>query len=47
MPKDKGFQLYNLKDDPAERNDVSEEHPAKVRELLKLLDRYRASGRST
>ena len=40
------FQLYNLRDDPTESSDLSEEHPDKVQELKALLDRYRASGHS-
>ncbi|XP_070563074.1 arylsulfatase B-like [Ptychodera flava] len=33
--------LFNLKDDPAERNDLSEQLPAKVEELRRRLDEYK------
>jgi arylsulfatase A len=39
-------QLYNTKDDPAERKDVSAEHPEIVKELRALLNRYRDEGHS-
>lgn len=45
-PVDDSFQLYNLKKDPKESRDLSEENPGKVKELKALLDRYRNSGRS-
>jgi hypothetical protein len=47
LPPDDTCQLYNLRDDPAESEDLSETHPDKVRELRVLLNRYRTSGRST
>ena len=31
------FELYNLKDDPQERHDVSAQHPEKVETLKKIL----------
>ena len=31
------FELYNLKDDPQERYDLSDRYPEKVKELKKLL----------
>jgi arylsulfatase len=34
------WQLYNLRDDPAELRDVSKEHPNKRKALLALWDRY-------
>lgn len=34
------WQLFNLKDDPAELHDLSAEHPEKRRRLLKLWDEY-------
>jgi arylsulfatase A-like enzyme len=37
-------QLYNLKDDPKETTDVSEQHPEVVKELEALLNRYRDRG---
>ncbi len=39
-------QLYNLVDDPAERNDFWEKRPDIVRELQALLDTYKREGRS-
>lgn len=39
-------QLYNLADDPAETKNVYAEHPEIVERLTKLLDTYKASGRS-
>ena len=39
-------QLYNLADDPGERNNVYTEHPEIVRRLTELLERYRREGRS-
>ena len=46
LTHDGEFQLYNLKEDPAEMQDLSKDHPDKVRELKALLDRYRSSGHS-
>ncbi len=46
MEPDGKFQLYNLKDDPAEENDLHKKHPEKVKQMRQLLDRYRNSGRS-
>ncbi len=34
------YELFNLKDDIGEANDVSAKHPARVRELSKLLQRF-------
>ncbi len=39
----KQFELYNLKDDPGEKNDLSDELPEKVEELSKLLRKWRKS----
>lgn len=39
-------QLYHLKDDPAETNNLSAQHPALVKELAALLERYRDGGYS-
>lgn len=39
-------QLYNLKDDPAEKNNLWNEHPQIVKELTAMLEAYKASGRS-
>ncbi|TWU62614.1 Sulfatase [Crateriforma conspicua] len=46
LPAANAFQLYNLKDDPAEARDLSKENPEKVSELKALLCHYRESGRS-
>ena len=40
-------QLYNLAADPAEKKNLHAERPEVVRRLEKLLDNYRATGRST
>jgi arylsulfatase len=34
------WELFNLKTDPAERNNLAAEHPDKVQGLLALWDRY-------
>jgi arylsulfatase A-like enzyme len=34
------FELYNLKDDPKEENDLSKSHPEKVQELIQQLRRW-------
>lgn len=39
-------QLYNLADDPAERNNLYEKPPEVVARLTRLLDQTRKSGRS-
>lgn len=41
------MQLYNLADDLAERHNLVESHPEKVRELTALLEQIVADGRST
>jgi uncharacterized sulfatase len=38
--------LYNLKDDPTERNNLVESRPDKLNELKALLDAHRATARS-
>ena len=35
-----GEQLYNLENDPAQRNDIATEHPEKVKELRELYPAY-------
>jgi len=37
-------QLYNLRDDPAERHDVLEQNPGVVQRLAALLQQYRVQG---
>lgn len=38
--------LFNLKDDVAQKNNLFEEHPDKVKQMQTLLKEYRESGRS-
>ena len=47
LTPDGRYQLFDLKNDPAEQRDLAESNPGKVQELRKLLDQYRTSGRST
>ncbi len=44
--EDGHVELYNLADDPAEKNDLASTHPEKAAELHKLLDGWRASVRA-
>jgi len=46
MQPDGKYQLYNLKDDPAEKTDLAGQRLDVVRELRDLLDRYRTGERS-
>jgi hypothetical protein len=39
-------QLYNLADDPAEKNDVLDQYPDVARRLEALLNEYRQQGNS-
>lgn len=39
--EDDGIELYNLKNDIGERNDLAERKPKKTKELMKLLDDWR------
>lgn len=39
-------QLYNIATDPGETKNLYRRHPAKVRELTALYEKYRAAGRS-
>jgi arylsulfatase A len=41
------FQLYNLKEDPSEKNNLIASYPEKVSDLKSLLEAYVANGRST
>ncbi|BDS07110.1 arylsulfatase [Oceaniferula spumae] len=41
------YQLYNLKTDPQEKDNLAKSQPEKVKELANLLEKYRNSGRST
>ena len=43
MPKPRGkddWELFNLKEDPAELRDLSEENPQKLKELVAQWERY-------
>jgi hypothetical protein len=40
-------QLYNLKSDPAEKDNLQTKYPEVVRELTALLKKYVEDGRST
>lgn len=44
LPK---YQLYDLKDDPSEVNNLYVQNPTKVKELESLLKKYIVEGRST
>jgi hypothetical protein len=46
LKPDGKFQLYNLKSNPREDNDLSGKNPEKLKQLRQILDRYRSSGRS-
>jgi len=39
--EDDRIELYNLKDDPSEKNNLSEKMPEKAKELLKVLDNWK------
>ncbi len=39
-------QLFDMKNDPAETNNLWEQHPEIVKELQALLEKYKADGRS-
>ena len=41
------IQLYDMKDDVGERQNVQAEHPQVVKDLTALLEQYVARGRST
>jgi len=41
------YQLYNLKDDISEKNNVAYKHPELVQKLTKLMEQYVKNGRST
>jgi hypothetical protein len=41
------LQLFNLKTDPSETNNVYQSNPDKTRELYALLENYVENGRST
>lgn len=45
-PGEPAGQLYNLKDDPDESKNLYQSHPEIVQSLTKLLEQYKASGRS-
>jgi len=39
-------QLYDLRNDLAERHNLADEHPQRVQEMAALLEKIRADGRS-
>lgn len=39
-------QLFHLSVDPSEKNDVAEQHPDKVKELLAMLEKIKSAGRT-
>ena len=41
------MQLFNLADDPAEKKNLVNDHPEKVKALLLLLDKQVRRGRCT
>ena len=47
QPHNQPGELYNLKDDLAQRHNLYATKPEKVRDLKALLERYKQSGRST
>jgi arylsulfatase A len=54
LKKERGYgsgqakgQLFNLRDDPAQKHNLYAAQPERVRELQALLDKYRREGRST
>lgn len=47
LEPDREFQLYNLKADPREMQNLADKRPDKVQELYEHLNRIRTSGRST
>jgi len=40
-------ELYNLKDDPSEKNNLYDKRPDIIESLTKLMDKYKREGRST
>lgn len=45
-PKDNSGLLYNLSEDPEQKNNLFAQYPERVKEMQVLLKRYRNSGRS-
>lgn len=41
-----GFQLFNLKDDPAEKNNVIADHPKIAKQMKQRLEKIKADGRT-
>ncbi len=41
--QDKRLELYNIKNDPSEKNDLAKTMPAKVKELKLVLDNWKKS----
>ena len=40
------YELYNLADDPAEKNNLKDEHPEKLQAMLDQLEAIKSAGRS-
>ena len=40
-------QLYNMKDDPEEKNNVYRQYPEQVRKMISMLEKTVSDGRST
>ena len=45
-PEELGRQLYNLRDDPPERENIIDTHPQVAERLAKLLETHRNQGHS-
>ena len=48
MPKPYGlddWELFNLKQDPAELNDLSNQHPEKLKEMIALWEKYKRENK--
>jgi arylsulfatase len=39
------WELFNLKQDPAEMNDLSKEHPEKLKEMVALWEQYKKDNK--
>ena len=46
-PHNQPGELFHLKDDPSQRENLYAQHPQRVKRLKSLLGRYRKEGRST
>ena len=39
------WELFNLKQDPAELNDLSKQHPGKLKEMVELWEQYKRENK--